>query len=152
MVRSRGKNIDEAMQETIIGILSGWSGRLSWSLFLEAVRVRVGHLYTRQTLSGNEMISLAYATHRKRVRGAAPESAQLDSEVAPEVRILQETNERLKAENARLSAENNAYIETFTTWAHNASNRGLTNEYLNTPLPKVDREQTREKKLRKVKG
>lgn len=152
MTRVRGKNIDEATVKTIIGVLDGWSGKLSWNLFLEAVRVRVGHLYKRQTLSGNEMISLAYATHRKRLRGAAPESAQLDTDVAPEVRILQETNERLKAENVRLLAENTAYIETFTTWAYNASNRGLTNDYLNTPIPKVDREQTREKKLRKVKG
>ena len=152
MTRVRGKNIDEATVETIIGVLDGWSGKLSWNLFREAVRARVGHLYSRQALSGIEKISEAYGTHRTRLREGAPESSQLDPDVAPEVRILQEMNERLKAENVRLLAENTTYIETFTTWAYNASNRGLTNEYLNTPMPKIDREQTREKKLRKVKG
>lgn len=150
MLRIRGKNIDEATEDAIIGILDGWRGKLSWDLLREAAYAQVGHRYTRQALDANERISSAYKTQRTRLRGAPQEAPSPD--VSPEVRILQELNERLKAENARLLAENRAYIETFTIWAYNASNRGLTNEYLNTPIPTVDREQTRKKKLRKVKG
>ena len=150
MTRIRGKNIDEATVETIIGILDGWSSKLSWDLLREAVFAQVGHRYTRQALDANERISATYKLHRTRLRGGTQEAPSPD--MSPEVRILHELNERLEAENARLLAENQAYIETFTTWAYNASNRGLTNEYLNTPIPKIDKEQTREKKLRKVKG
>jgi len=150
MRRIRGKNIDEATEAAIIGILDGWSGKLSWNLLTEAVLAQVGHRYVRQALDANERISAAYKAHRTRLRGSTQEAPSPD--MSPEVRILHELNERLKAENVRLLAENRAYIETFTTWAYNASNRGLTSEYLNTPIPQIDKEQTREKKLRKVKG
>lgn len=150
MTRIRGKNIDKATEAVIIGILDGWSGKLSWDLLTEAVLAQVGHRYVRQALDANERISAAYKTHRTRLRGITQEVPSPN--MSPEVRILHELNERLKAENVRLLAENRAYIETFTTWAYNASNRGLTGEYLNTPIPQIDKEQTREKKLRKVKG
>lgn len=150
MARIRGKNIDDATEEAIIGILDGWRGKLSWDLLRKAVFAQVGHLYVRQALDANERISAAYKTHRARLRGSTQDVPTQD--MLPEVRILHDLNERLKAENVRLLAENQAYIETFTKWAYNASNRGLTNEYLNMPLPEIDREQTREKKLRKVKG
>lgn len=142
MKRVRGKNIDEATEEAIVGILDGWSGKLSWDLLTDAVHAQLGHKYVRQTLDANERISAAYKLHRQRLRGA-PASVDA-SEMSPEVRILYETNERLEAENARLKAENLAYRQTFTTWAYNASNRGLTEDYLHTPIPEVDREQTRE--------
>lgn len=150
MARIRGKNIDKATAATVIGILDGWGGKLSWDLLTEAVFAQLGHRYTRQALDANELISNAYKTHRVRLRGKTPEEPS--QEMSPEVRMLHESNERLEAENARLLAENLAYLETFTNWAYNAANRGLTEAYLNTPLPKIDKEQTKEKKLRKVKG
>lgn len=150
MARIRGKNIDEATEAAIIGILDGWSGKLSWDLLTEAVFAQVGHRYVRQALDANGRISFAYKLHRNRLRAKPEEPPSPD--MPPEVRILNESIERLKSENARLSAENHAYVQTFTTWAYNASNRGITEEYLNTPLPKVDKEQTKEKALRKAKG
>lgn len=150
MTRTRGRNIDVATEAAIIGILDGWSGKLTWDLLTEAVFAQVGHRYVRQALDANERISAAYKLHRNRLRGKSVEAQS--PEMSPEVRILHESIERLKAENARLASENAAYIETFTVWAYNASNRGLTEAYLNSPLPKIDKEQTREKKLRKVKG
>lgn len=150
MARKRGRNIDDATEEAIIGILDGWRGKLSWDLLREAVFTQVGHLYVRQALDANERISAAYKAHRTRLRGSTQDAPSRD--MSPEVRILHELNERLKAENVRLLAENRAYIETFTNWAYNASNRGLTNEYLNMPIPQIDKEQTKENKPRKVKG
>lgn len=150
MARVRGKNIDEATEATIIGILDGWSGKLSWNLLIEAVFAHVGHRYVRQALDANERISNAYKLHRSRLRERPFEPPNPD--ISPEERILRESIERLEAENARLAAENRLYRETFTTWATNAFNRGLTEDYLNTPLPGVNREQTKEKKVRKVKG
>ncbi|KPX71630.1 hypothetical protein ALQ89_04899 [Pseudomonas amygdali pv. tabaci] len=50
--------------------------------------------------------------------------------------------ERLAAENARLQAENGHLLEQFVTWAYNAYLKGLSKEYLNTPLPRIDREVT----------
>jgi len=145
MTRIRGKNIDEATEAAIIGILDGWSGKVTWDLLAEAVCALIGHRYVRQALDANERISAAFKLHRNRPRGKTVEAKS--PEMSPEVRILLESIERIKAENARLASENAAYIETFTTWAYNASNRGLTEAYLNAPLPKIDKEQTRETKL-----
>lgn len=147
MRRVRGKNIDDAVEEAIVGILDGWSGKLTWNLLATAVHAQLGHKYVRQALDSNERISSAYKLHRQRLRGAS--TVKDDSEMPPELRLLHELNDRLKAENARLAAENLAFRETFTTWAYNASNRGLTRDYLSTPIPKVDREQTRELKAKR---
>lgn len=151
MARIRGRNIDDGMTSIIIGILDGWSNKLSWELLIEAVFSRVGHRYTRQALAANGNIVVAYRTHRDRLRGTFVKAPSAE-EVSPETRILLDSIERLEAENARLLVENRGYCETFTRWVANASARGLTEEYLNIPLPKVDREQTGGMKLRKVKG
>jgi hypothetical protein len=150
MARVRGKNIDEETVAIIVGILDGWSGKLSWNLLIDAVFARVGHRYVRQALDANERISHAYKLHRGRLRERPPELPNPD--ISPEEQVLQESIERLEAENERLSAENNLYRETFTIWLTNASYKGLTEDYLNTPLTKVNREQTKEKKVRRVKG
>ena len=50
---------------------------------------------------------------------------------------------RLEAENQRLEAENQRLLEQFVTWAYNAHTRGITKEFLNQPLPRVNRGQTR---------
>lgn len=51
--------------------------------------------------------------------------------------------QRLQAENGRLKAENERLLEQFVTWAYNAHLKGLTKDYLNSPLPRVDRELTK---------
>lgn len=143
MSRKRGRNIDKIVEQRIIGILDGWSGKLTWDRLIEEVFAQVGHAYVRQALAANEQIFFAYTINRSRVRKAPAEV--FDPEASPEVCILKQLNARLSAENKRLLAENNAYRETFTTWAYNASNRGLSNEYLSMPIPLVNREQTRDK-------
>jgi hypothetical protein len=62
---------------------------------------------------------------------------------SPELRVASERIARLEAENQRLAAENNALLEQFARWAYNAHTRNLAKEFLNNPLPAVDRERSK---------
>lgn len=50
---------------------------------------------------------------------------------------------RLESENRRLESENNQLLEQFARWAYNAHPRGLDYDFLNRPLPLVNRGQSR---------
>lgn len=50
MTRVRERNIDDKVAATIVEVLDGWSGRLTWEALVEAVERREGLRYTRQTL------------------------------------------------------------------------------------------------------
>lgn len=151
MRRIRGKNIDEATVQIIVGVLDAWSGKLTWELLTQALLPLIGHKYTRQTLSKVGRVALAFETHKKRLNESFQPATESDLEFNPELYILSQQYERLKAENYRLRAEITAFRETFTTWAYNAAIRGLSGEYLNTAIPKVDREQTKEAKSVKAR-
>jgi len=66
-----------------------------------------------------------------------------------ELQVALDRIARLEAENLRLAAENNALIEQFAVWGYNAHTRNLTEEFLNKPLPGVDREPSEPRAPRK---
>lgn len=146
MMRTRGKNIDDAAVEAIVGVLDGWRGKLTWELLIDAVEKRTYRRYTRQALHRHECIHLAFVTRKKGLAGRPAETP--DSDMAPELKMALEHIERLKGENQRLKAENQRLLEQFARWAYNVNSRNLTKEFLNTPLPNVDREQTDLEKLK----
>ncbi|GAB1614860.1 hypothetical protein PSN_0582 [Pseudomonas sp. NGC7] len=85
---------------------------------------------------------MAYQSTKQRLSKApGPEKQKKLS--SQELGPIMERLERLAAENARLKVENEHILEQFVTWAYNAYLKGLTKEYLNTPLPLVDRELTK---------
>jgi hypothetical protein len=49
---------------------------------------------------------------------------------------------RLEAKLERLERENAHLMEKFVRWAYNAHQKGLTEQYLDTPLGIIDREPT----------
>lgn len=140
MTRVREKNLDDKVVATIVEVLDGWTGRLSWKTLLDAVERRAGLRYTRQTLHRYERIRLAFAVRKRALLGHMDEPSR--EAMPPELRAALDRVARLEAENQRLAAENNNLLEQFARWAYNAQTRNLTKEFLNYPLPGVDRERS----------
>lgn len=141
MVKRRAKNIDDCTIQQIIGLLDGWAAKLSWDLLVDEIFKRLGIRYTRQALDKHARIKIAYQSAKQRVsKTLRPEYHK--KLTCQELGPIMERLERLAAENARLRAENGHLLEQFVTWAYNAHLKGLTKEYLSTPLPRVDREVT----------
>lgn len=140
MIRSREKNLDDEVVVGIVQVLDGWSDRLSWEALIEAVEKRAGLRYTRQALHRHERIRLAFAVRKKALSGQRSEQPR--EAASPELQVALERIARLEGENQRLVAENNSLLEQFARWAYNSQTRNLTKEFLNRPLPSVDREQS----------
>lgn len=140
MTRVRAPNLDEDAIATIVGILDGWTGKLSWESLIEAVERHTHARYTRQALHKHERIKRAFSLRRKAIMEARGDRGpNADS---PELQAALERLTRLEGENARLRAENDALLGQFACWAYNAHTRGLDQAFLSRPLPSVNRDQT----------
>jgi uncharacterized protein (UPF0335 family) len=138
---TRAKNLSAADVETIVRILDGWSGKLTWDLLIQAIARRTKATYTRQALNNHERIKNAFALRKDALAG---KSSSSDKKVeSPELQVALERIERLEGENQRLQSENNSLMEKFATWAYNAHMRGLDEKFLSQPLSVVDRATTK---------
>lgn len=142
MAKIRAKNLDDKSIELIVGVLDGWSGKLTWDMLVDEVEKRARARYTRQALDKHARIKTAYRLTKERISGEPRVKCNYRLS-ALEVEALSERYKRLEAENLRLKAENERLFEQFVTWAYNAHLKGVTKEFLNNPLPRVDREQTK---------
>jgi len=140
MAKKRSKNLDDADIKTIVGILDGWSGRLTWKLLIDAIELRMHNRYTRQTLYKHARILNAFELQKKRLSGSSDSRRKVAS---PELQVALDKIARLESENRRLESENEQLLEQFARWAYNAHTRGLDHDFLNRPLPAVDRGRTR---------
>lgn len=139
--KARAKNLTDDGIARIAGILDGWTGPLTWDLFLDAVEVHTGARYTRQALFRHARIAEAFS-----LRKSAPDAggrAKDAEDISPELQAALARIARTEAENLRLHAENQRLLEQFAVWAYNAHMRGLDEEYLSRPLPFVNRDQTK---------
>ena len=142
MAKSRAKNLDDEAIGLIVSVLDGWSGKLTWDMLADVLEKRIRFRYTRQALDKHARIKTAFQLTKERLSGAprAPHKQKLSE---AEAEALAQRNARLLAENERLERENNRLLEQFQTWLYNAHLKGLTKDYLNSPLPRVNREQTK---------
>jgi hypothetical protein len=138
---TRAKNLSADDLETIVGILDGWTGKLTWDLLIQAIARRNRATYTRQALNNHERIKNAFALRKSALAGK-PSSGNKKAGL-PELQAALERIARLEGENQRLQMENNRFMEKFATWAYNAHLRGLDEAFLSQPLPVVDRATTR---------
>lgn len=136
MKQQRAKNLDDARIKDIVEILDGWSEKLTWDLLIEAINFRTHNKYTRQTLHKHERIRNAFELRKV---GLADGSATIRNVRSPELQKALERIARVEAENRRLESENNQLLEQFVRWSYNAYTRGLDSEFLNQPLPPVNR-------------
>jgi hypothetical protein len=138
-VGKRAKNLADADIKQVVELLDGWSNKLTWGLLIDAVELRIHSRYTRQALHNHERIRHAFDLKKKSLSGIDGNAKRT---VTLEMNIALQQIERLKAENRRQESENDHLLEQFARWAYNAHARGLDKEFLNQPLPPVDRGQT----------
>lgn len=134
---SRAKNLSDEDIAKIVGILDGWSGRLTWDALLDAVERHLFARYTRQALHKHPRIQNAFELRKKALSEDGGRPRKLAS--TPEMQAALDKIERLEAQVQRLEAENNRLLEQFARWAYNANMRGLEESFLNSPLPEVNR-------------
>lgn len=136
-LRSRAKNLDDRAIEQIVQILDGWSGKLTWEVFIEEISLRLRTRYTRQALHNHVRIKEAFAGRKKALAGRDSEEVEAESS---ELQHALQRIARLEVENERLKSENNNLLEQFVRWAYNLSTQALDEKFLNQPLPSVHRE------------
>lgn len=118
-------------------MVRAWEGRLTWPMLIRAAEERLGCAYTRQALFKHNPIRVAYDVYRN----AAPASAR-GKRSRPASAALQAAMDRvrrLQQENAELRKREMLLLEQFHRWAYQASSRGLTREFLDRPLPPLNR-------------
>lgn len=138
---SRAKNLSDEDVAKIVEILDGWSGTLRWELLVDAVERRLFARYTRQALNNHKRIKVAFSNRKSEL--ARSDTTPTKSVSSPELQLALDRNDRLSSENKRLKDENTGLLEQFVRWAYNAHLRGLDEEYLNRPLPRINRGQTK---------
>lgn len=140
----RAKNLDDAVIEIIVQVLDGWIGKLTWDLFIKAITERTGCTYTRQALHRHARISEAFRVAKQHLGRSCPISERAPKSLSiAEITALMDRCVRLEGESARLRAENERLLLQFVVWAYNAHTRGFDEDFLNRPLPSIDREVTR---------
>jgi hypothetical protein len=142
MTKGRAKNLNDDAIGLIVGMLDGWSGKLTWDLLIDVIEKRLRVRYTRQALDKRARIKMAYQVTKTRLSESPRHERQRKLSGVDMGGLTQRLN-RLEAENSRLRGEGERLLEQFVTWAYNAHLKGLTKDYLNTPLPRVDRELTK---------
>ncbi len=138
--KKRSKNLGDDEIKQIVEILDGWSGKLSWELLIDAIELRMFSRYTRQGLYKHERIRNAFELKKNEGAEGGKDVKRASS---PQLQIALDRIVRLESENRRLESENNQLLEQFARWAYNAHTRGLDHEFLNRPLPSVNRGQTK---------
>ena len=139
-VKKRAKNLGDSEIKQIAEILDGWSGKLTWELLIDAIELRIFSRYTRQALYKHERIRHAFELKKNEPSEGRKDVKRVAS---PQLQIALDRIARLESENRRLESENNQLPEQFSRWAYNAHTRGLDHEFLNRPLPTVNRGQTK---------
>lgn len=135
----RAKNLTDTDIKQVVELLDGWSNKLTWELLIDAVELHMHSRYTRQALHKHERIRHAFDLKKKSLSGVDGNAKRM---VTVEMQIALQQIERLKAENRRQASENDHLLEQFARWAYNAHARGLDKEFLNQPLPPVNRGKT----------
>lgn len=134
MIR-RSPNLTTDRIDFIIDIIRGWDGRLTWPALIQAVAKQLRATYTRQALYNHERIRVAYETYRASSNARGTD----DRPVSAALKASMERVQRLTLENAELRKREALLLEQFVRWAYNAASRGLSEDFLNQPLPPTNR-------------
>jgi hypothetical protein len=139
MTKKRAKNLSDGDIKKIVEILDGWSKKLTWKLYIAAIQIRMRREYTRQALYRHERIRHAF--EEKQIALDIADSTD-GVETLPVKKPAIERQRAMTSTIERLEKENSHLLEQFARWAYNAYSRGLTREFLDSPLPAVNRGQT----------
>ena len=110
----------------------------TWDAVVKLARHRLGHAYSRQTLSRHPRIRTALAARKEQLKRERPgrrPRPKTDTEAA-----LLERIDSLEAELARFKADNDALMTQFAIWAYNTHVLGIPDDRLEAPLQPVNRD------------
>ncbi|HSW48404.1 MAG TPA: hypothetical protein VLG67_04990, partial [Candidatus Saccharimonadales bacterium] len=130
------KHLTDKDIERVVEILDGWRDKLTWEALCDACAPVIGKKPVRQTLLKFSRITMAYDACKTRLKEDAP------IRTLPSMRVAVERINRLEQENERLKCENARLLQQFIVWQYNAYAHGLGNHQLNKALPSIDRGQT----------
>ena len=136
-MKRRSPNLTSLRVDNVVELIRAWQGRLTWPALIEAIAQKFGTTYTRQALFKHDRIRIAYencrdAAHAKiRTAPGRPMSAAL--------KAAMDRIHRLERENSELRKQEMLLLEQFHRWVYHASSRGLTQEFLDQPLPPLNR-------------
>jgi len=142
-VKRRARNISAEDVNAIVQTIDGLVEIVTWKIVIDKTQLSLGAKYTRQALYKHARIRMAFESARNRKDKQKDVGAHRDGLSAREAMLIQQI-ERLKSESSRLAIENQRLLEQFSRWAYNSFMRGLTEEYLNQPLPAINRKKTPE--------
>lgn len=132
--------------DRIVGLLSSWTGKLTWTHLVDRVEGVLGTRYTRQGLDKHFSITTAFKKAKERNRKRNPLKLKPDDEgLPPDLAMALRTNEALRAQIEVLKAERDRFLEKFAVWLYNARSRGLSEQDLNRSLPRIDRQGSEKK-------
>jgi hypothetical protein len=120
--------------QRITAIIGEWSGKLSWDLLCDAIERNTGSRYTRQALDKHLQIREAYRAFR-----GAPVPAKDERKLSPTEQKILRLEQQVRTQDAIISA----IREKFVRWAYNAHTRRLTEDFLDQPLPAINRSENR---------
>lgn len=124
------KNLD-----ALVALIDAWEGKLTWEALCEEGSKLIGSRPTRQTLNAHERIKNAFLS-----RKAYLKTGYIPSRRPASLSIAEQRIRRLEGENNRLREENDRLLEQFVRWQYNAYKHGMSKDWLNAPLPQVDRD------------
>ncbi len=142
MRKSRAPDLTDERIAVVVEAIDAWKGKLTWELLLAEVKSRTGFLYSRFTLAEHTEIANAFSFKKDQLRGTLPRSRGQPRDELVRSAIAQA--DRYKAKAERLEAENQLLLEQFVVWATNAERNRVTMDMLSAPLPKPDRDRTKE--------
>lgn len=132
------KTLSDKDIATIVGIIDVWEKKLTYDRLIEKIESRLHRRFSRQALFSHTRIRDAFDARKSSLRNGSSRK-QVKS---VELQIALDRIERLEAEVKRFTNENDALLAQFVRWAYNANSKGLTLDFLNQPLPPVDRGRT----------
>lgn len=132
------KHLSAADISAIVDTINGWKiPPFTWDAICAAVEPLVGKRPTRQSISSNALIKIAYKKRNETLGQEYIPRPSPSSLSVSEARI-----DQLEAKLRVVSARNQQLLEQFVVWQYNASKFGISEHQLNEPLPRIDRERS----------
>lgn len=127
------KRLSDSDINTAVTVLDGWTGKLTWDIYLSVLEADIGHKYTKAAMLRHNRIKAAWDAAKSRVREKEGNHGNLGMKQAKD--RIRELTDALN----RMQSENNQLLEQFVRWSNNAVMKGLTIDDLDRPLPPTNR-------------
>lgn len=131
----RSPNLTTARAGSIVESIRDAPSGITWEQVCDLVEQRTGARYSRQALSNNHEIRIAYAAKRQsRSDGDDGDNKANTLEAPHEADIRQ-----LRSKIAELEMIRDHLLEKFARWIFNAGEAGLDEAFLDRALPEITR-------------